>query len=87
MFKEVGNQLEAALSFDDFKTAFAFMTIVAELSEAHNHHPEWRNVYNKVWITLTTHDAGNTVTPKDRELAAAIEAHPEVQAFNIAALS
>jgi len=37
-----------------------------------NHHPEWKNVYNKVEITLTTHDKGNTITEKDRELAKAI---------------
>ena len=86
LFQEQDNSLQAALLFDDFKAAFAFMTVVADLSEAHNHHPEWRNVYNKVWINLTTHDAGNTVTQKDRDLAAAIEAHPGVQVLNIAAL-
>jgi 4a-hydroxytetrahydrobiopterin dehydratase len=48
------------------------MQQVAELAEKLNHHPEWRNVYNRVEIRLTTHDAGNTITDKDRQLAAAI---------------
>ena len=44
-------------AFDDFAQAFAFMTQVAIMAEKRNHHPEWSNVYNKVDITLTTHDA------------------------------
>jgi 4a-hydroxytetrahydrobiopterin dehydratase len=48
------------------------MQATAELAEAMNHHPEWRNVYNLVEITLTTHDAGNALTDKDYALAAAI---------------
>ncbi len=59
--------------FKDFCEAFAFMTRVAFLAEKMNHHPEWRNVYNKVEIELITHDAGNSITEKDRELAAAID--------------
>jgi len=50
--------------FRDFSSAFGFMTRVALSAEARNHHPEWRNVWNKVEITLTTHDAGS-VTEKD----------------------
>lgn len=76
MWNEQDNALVAELRFKDFVDAFAFMTEVAELAEAHNHHPEWQNVYNRLTIRLTTHDAGNTVTEKDRELAAAIEALP-----------
>ena len=47
----------ADLEFADFSQAFAFMTQVAMLAEKHDHHPEWSNVYNKVQIELTTHDA------------------------------
>lgn len=49
------------------------MTRVAFLAEAQQHHPNWSNVYNTVEIELTTHDAGNTVTDKDRQLAKAID--------------
>ena len=75
--------LRIALRFDDFKSAFAFMQATAELAESMNHHPEWRNVYNLVEITLTTHDAGNALTDKDYALAAAIVALP---AFKTATL-
>lgn len=59
--------------FADFRQAFAFMTEVAFAAEAAGHHPNWSNVYNNVSISLTTHDAGNTVTDKDRGLAAVID--------------
>jgi 4a-hydroxytetrahydrobiopterin dehydratase len=49
------------------------MTRVAFLAEAQQHHPNWFNVYNRVDIALTTHDAGNVVTEKDRKLAKAID--------------
>ena len=52
----------------DFVQAFAFMGRVAEAAHTHNHHPEWRNVYNKVTVTWTTHDAGG-LTEKDIRLA------------------
>lgn len=54
--------------FADFNRAFAFMTQVALAAEKADHHPEWSNVYNKVRVTLSTHDAGG-VTEKDVELA------------------
>ncbi|WP_135212765.1 4a-hydroxytetrahydrobiopterin dehydratase [Vitreimonas flagellata] len=54
--------------FKDFNAAFAFMTRVALFAEKHDHHPEWTNVYNRVEVTLTTHDAGG-VTDKDVALA------------------
>ncbi len=60
-------------AFKDFNRAFAFMTQVALHAEKHDHHPEWFNVYNKVRITLSTHDAGG-VTEKDLKLAAFIDA-------------
>ena len=56
-------------AFKDFNRAFAFMTQVALHAEKHDHHPEWFNVYNKVRITLSTHDAGG-ITQKDVALAA-----------------
>ena len=74
MWKQVKDSLVAELVFKNFVDAFAFMTDVAALAEKHDHHPEWSNVYNRVTIRLTTHDAGNQVTDKDRKLAEAIEA-------------
>jgi 4a-hydroxytetrahydrobiopterin dehydratase len=73
-WKEADNALHRTFTFADFTEAFAFMTRVAFLAERHQHHPNWSNVYNTVEVTLTTHDAGNTVTDKDRQLAAAIDA-------------
>lgn len=73
MWKEEDNRLKKTFEFKDFQEAFAFMTRVAFLCEAHNHHPNWSNVYNKVVIELTTHDAGNKITEKDRKLAEAID--------------
>ena len=73
MWKEENNELVKKYTFKDFSEAFAFMTRVAILAEKHNHHPWWSNVYNQVEIHLTTHDAGNTITAKDRELAKAID--------------
>lgn len=59
--------------FPDFNAAFAFMTRVALKAEKMDHHPEWFNVYNRVEIVLSTHDAGG-LTPRDLELAAFAEA-------------
>lgn len=66
------NTLKRDFEFENFIEAFAFMTKVAILAEKHNHHPYWENVYNKVSISLNTHDAGNIVTEKDAKLAADI---------------
>ncbi len=74
MWKQVEDALVAELVFKNFVDAFAFMTDVAALAEKHDHHPEWSNVYNRVTIRLTTHDACNQVTDNDRKLAKAIEA-------------
>ena len=86
MFTELGNTLQLRLRFVDFVAAFDFMTEVAALAEAHQHHPEWRNVYNLVEITLTTHDAGNVVTEKDHALAQAILKLPSIKASEVLSL-
>ena len=65
--------LEKTFTFRTFPEAFSFMTRVAFEAEEMNHHPEWSNVYNRVTIRLTSHDAGNRVTPRDLELAARIQ--------------
>lgn len=74
MWETVNNQLYKKFEFADFSEAFAFMTRVAILAEKQNHHPLWTNVWNKVEIWLSTHDAGNIITEKDKQLAAAIDA-------------
>ncbi len=73
MWKEENNKLIKTIEFDDFVTAFGFMSQVAIIAEKMNHHPNWSNVYNKVTFELNTHDAGDIVTDKDRELAEAID--------------
>ena len=73
MWEEKNNELTRAFESKDFSAAFAFMTRVALLAEKQDHHPWWSNVWNEVEIRLTTHDAGNKVTEKDRLLAAAID--------------
>lgn len=59
--------------FKDFSEAFAFMTRVALLAEVQDHHPEWSNVWNRVDILLTTHDAGG-LSQRDIKMATAIDA-------------
>lgn len=73
MWNEENNRLVRTFKFQDFKEAFGFMTRVALVAEKMDHHPNWSNVYNTVTIELTTHDAGNVVTDKDRKLAKAID--------------
>lgn len=65
--------IERTVRFADFSAAFAFMTRVAMLAEVMDHHPEWSNVYNRVTILLTTHDAGG-LSERDARMAAAIDA-------------
>jgi 4a-hydroxytetrahydrobiopterin dehydratase len=65
-----GLAIERAFKFADFSEAFGFMTRVALLAEQADHHPEWSNVYNRVEITLTTHDAGGL---SQRDVAMATE--------------
>jgi 4a-hydroxytetrahydrobiopterin dehydratase len=62
-----------SFTFRDFNEAFGFMARVALVAEKSDHHPEWRNVYKTVEVTLATHDAGG-VTQKDIELAKAMDA-------------
>jgi 4a-hydroxytetrahydrobiopterin dehydratase len=69
----VDAKLERRLRFADFQTAFGFMTSVALAAEQMNHHPEWFNVYNRVLIQLTTHDAAG-ITAKDFQLAERVDA-------------
>lgn len=65
--------LTRQLKFADFSAAFAFMTRVALLAEKADHHPEWSNVYNRVDILLTTHDAAG-LSQRDVDMATAIDA-------------
>lgn len=74
MWENTDNQLYRKFSFKDFSEAFAFMTRVALIAEKQNHHPSWKNTYNTVEVWLSTHDAGDVVTERDKKLAAAIDA-------------
>jgi 4a-hydroxytetrahydrobiopterin dehydratase len=70
-----GKAITRTFQFKDFSAAWGFMSRVALLAEAQNHHPEWFNVYAKVEVTLTTHDAGQTggLSQRDAKLARAID--------------
>ena len=72
-FDEARDALTRSFLFRDFSEAFAFMTRVAMLAESQDHHPEWSNIWNRVDILLTTHDAGGLST-RDVKLARAIDA-------------
>lgn len=73
MWVEENNRLKKTFKFKDFTQAFGFMVKVALIAEKMDHHPFWINVYNVVNIELSTHDAGDLVTDKDRKLANAID--------------
>jgi 4a-hydroxytetrahydrobiopterin dehydratase len=73
MWTETNNQLYQKFTFNNFVEAFGFMTKIALVAEKMNHHPTWKNCWNIVEIWLSTHDAGNIVTDKDRQLAVTIE--------------
>ncbi|MHB1278698.1 MAG: 4a-hydroxytetrahydrobiopterin dehydratase [Bacteroidia bacterium] len=73
MWKEKNNALERTYEFKTFVAAIAFMVNAAMYIDQMNHHPEWTNVYNKVIVKLQSHDAGNKVTEKDRELAEVLD--------------
>lgn len=71
-----GKAITRTFQFKDFSAAWGFMSRVALLAETQDHHPEWFNVYAKVEVTLTTHDAGETggLSQRDAKLASAIDA-------------
>lgn len=73
-WEEKNNSLYRKFEFKDFSEAFAFMTRVAMIAEKMNHHPKWTNTWNTVEFWLSTHDAGDTVTDKDKKLAEKIDA-------------
>ncbi|WP_029033631.1 4a-hydroxytetrahydrobiopterin dehydratase [Salinimicrobium terrae] len=66
------NAIHTSFQFENFKEAFSVMVRIAFEAEAHQHHPDWSNVYNELQISLSTHDAGG-VTEKDFKLARSIE--------------
>ncbi len=72
-YDEMARAIRRSFAFRDFSEAFAFMTRVALAAEKADHHPDWSNVWNRVEIALTTHDAGG-LTARDVALARAIDA-------------
>jgi len=72
-FDEGRDAIRRSFAFADFSEAFAFMTRVALLAEKADHHPEWSNVWNRVEVLLTTHDAGG-LSGRDVDMAQAIDA-------------
>ncbi len=71
-YDEGRDAISRSITFADFSEALAFMTRVALLAEKHDHHPEWSNVWNRVEILLTTHDAGG-LSQRDVDMATAID--------------
>jgi 4a-hydroxytetrahydrobiopterin dehydratase len=74
MWEEKNQALYQRFVFKNFSEAFSFMTRVALEAEKMDHHPKWTNIYNEVEIWLSTHDAGDIVTERDRNLAKKIDA-------------
>jgi 4a-hydroxytetrahydrobiopterin dehydratase len=72
-WSRAGDTLAKTYQFKSFREAMSFMVRVAFEAEALNHHPDWSNVYNRVDVKLSTHDAGGKVTAKDVELAKRFE--------------
>lgn len=68
-WKDSTEKLQRTYTFQSFTHALCWMNLCAFEIEKMDHHPEWKNVYNKVDVTLSTHSAGNKVTEKDRSLA------------------
>ena len=73
MWNKTEKGLCKTFEFKNFVEAFSFMTRVAFIAEAQNHHPDWQNTYNKVTICLSTHDQNGEITEKDEKLASAID--------------
>ena len=71
-YDEARDAITRTIVFSDFVEAFGFMTQIALMAEKADHHPEWKNVYNRVEILLTTHDAGG-LSDRDIDLASAID--------------
>ena len=72
-WQEVDGALYKKFVFVDFAEAFGFMTRVAAIAEAQNHHPDWSNSWNVVEISLRSHDKGGQVTERDHQLASSID--------------
>lgn len=72
-WSRAGDALAKTFRFGSFREAFSFMTRVAFEAEALDHHPEWTNVYDRVSVRLSTHDAGGKITARDVELARKIQ--------------
>ena len=72
--RDDGKAITRQFKFADFNAAFGFMTRVALFADKHDHHPEWFNVYNRVEMTLTTHDADG-LSARNAALARAIEGY------------
>lgn len=68
-WNQTDNSLQKTFVFSNFVAAIRFMLVASTEIDALNHHPEWTNIYNKVVVTLRTHDAGNVVTDLDYRLA------------------
>lgn len=72
-WNEEDHRMKKTFRFSTFEEALEWMSAVAGTISKMDHHPTWTNTYNKVEVFLTTHSAGNTITAKDRELAAAMD--------------
>ena len=84
MWQEDKNQIYIKLKFADFEQAIEFINGVAKLASSHNHHPTIKNIYNTVEIWLSTHEARDTVTEKDKILATDIDKLIEQYGINSA---
>lgn len=73
-WEDQNNKLTKTFEFQSFEEAIEFMVRASEVISQMDHHPEWTNVYNRVMVSLCTHDAGNVITQKDHDLAAALDA-------------